>query len=96
MDEYDKASLDAMTDQAVMILRQDMRLNAKQELYAAELAEVLTVQFGHVPELGRILICLTQAFSAAGALGCGHVTSLCAVLGAAGAQLVPQEEVPGD
>ena len=96
MPDYDKAALDAQTDQVVMLLRQHMRLNAAQELFAADLAGVLTAQLGHVPELGRILVALTQSFSAAGAVGCGHVTSLCAVLGAAGARLVPQEEVPGD
>lgn len=93
MDRYDKAALAAETDQAVMILRTEP-LSVIQAAGAVVIAETLAAEFPGVPDLGRVLVALTQVLAPLGAASCQHLASIVIVIGAAGIRLVPEEQVP--
>lgn len=94
MAEYDKPALDAQTDQAVMTLR-GYALGDAAEQNAAVIAAALAAQFPGCPDLGRIIVAVSELQSTLALKGCGHASCVIATTGRAGARLVPAEEVPG-
>lgn len=91
----DKAALDANTDQLIAELRamRDQRPGDSLYVHARLLAEAVA---GQVPgsDAGRALIVLVQLLAEPRAV-CPHAMKLLALIGAAGLELTPREEVPG-
>lgn len=78
--------MDADTDQAVMVLRSSRLGNAAGQ-NAGVIGEQLRTQFPDVPDLGRILVAVSELQSTLAVSGCGHVQCVIATIGLAGVKL---------